>query len=182
VNRPALPDRYEVAQSPARPAQVGDVQKNLQMGWSHYNLGNFDAANKSFQDALRAEPSNSAARRGMESTERARTEYYDTTRDHTRARMLNEVNRGWEEPVPVALMTPQLKPQGRVSLPVDVPLTGTVYHFRKLKDHAALELDIDKPLEPQRKFALWVLLAGGLALTGVVLLGRKRGMREAKTA
>jgi hypothetical protein len=88
--------------------------------------------------------------------------------------MLNEVNRGWEDSVPVQSMTPQLKPQGRVSLPVDVPLDGTVYHFRKLKDHAALELDIDKPLEPQRKVALWILAGGALVIAGVEWAGRKR--------
>ncbi|MEZ0273774.1 MAG: Amuc_1098 family type IV pilus outer membrane protein, partial [Roseimicrobium sp.] len=46
---------------------------------------------------------NKAARRGMEATEQQRADYFDTARDHTRAKMLNEVNRGWEDPVPVVL-------------------------------------------------------------------------------
>jgi hypothetical protein len=111
----------------------------------------------------------------MERTEQMRVEYFDAARDHTRARMLNEVTRGWEEPVQEVVLTPQLKPQGRVSMPADVPLTGSVYHFRKLKDHAALELDIEKPLEPDRKLALWFLLGGGLVLAFIAWLGRKRG-------
>lgn len=181
MNQPGEPARYEPALTPGHSDRVRDVQKNLQMGYSHYNLGNFDAANTAFQEVLRVDPQNRAARRGMESAERARADYFDTARDHTRARMLNEVNRGWEDPVPVSMTTPQLKPQGRVSLPVEVPLTGTVYHFRKLKDHATLELDIDKPLEPERKTALWVLLAGGAVLAAVVLLGRKRKAVELQT-
>jgi hypothetical protein len=162
--------------------RVGSVQESLQFAYSAYNLGNFDKANAAFQDVLRLDPYNTAARRGMERTEQMRSEYFDAARDHTRARMLNEVNRGWEEPVQTAMLTPQLKPQGRVSMPADVPLTGTVYHFRKLKDHAALELDIEKPLEPSRKAALWFLLGGGLALAGIAWLGRKRTARERQSA
>ncbi|RBP47419.1 hypothetical protein DES53_101216 [Roseimicrobium gellanilyticum] len=174
VNRPAEPGRYEMAVTPRKAEDVRSVEKNLQMGWSNYNLGNFDAANQSFQEVLRVDPYNRAARRGMEAAERQRAEYFDTARDHTRLRMLNEVNRGWEDPVPVVMTTPQLKPQGRVSLPVEVPLTGTVYHFRKLKDHATLELDIDKPLEPGRKTALWLLTVGALVLGGIAWVGRKQ--------
>ncbi|WP_240914704.1 Amuc_1098 family type IV pilus outer membrane protein [Roseimicrobium sp. ORNL1] len=97
------PDRYEIALTPGHVQRVKDVEKGLQMGWSYYNLGNFDAANRSFQDVLRKDPYNKAARRGMEATEQQRADYFDTARDHTRAKMLNEVNRGWEDPVPVNL-------------------------------------------------------------------------------
>jgi hypothetical protein len=177
-------ERYEPALTPSRAAQVQGIEKNLQMGYSNLNLGNMDQATAAFQEVLRVDPNNTAARRGLENTERARTDYQNTTSDHTRARMLNEVNRGWEDPVPVAMgiVSPQLKPQGRVSLPVDVPLTGTVYHFRKLKDHAALELDIDKPLEPQRKMALWILVGGALVIAGVEWAGRKRRSRGRQAA
>lgn len=95
------PDRYEIALTPGHVQRVKDVEKGLQMAWSYYNLGNFDAANKTFQDVLRKDPYNKAARRGMEATEQQRADYFDTARDHTRIKMLNEVNRGWEDPVPV---------------------------------------------------------------------------------
>ncbi len=103
LERLADPDRYEPALTPGHVQRVKDVEKGLQMGWSYYNLGNFDAANKSFQDVLRKDPYNKAARRGMESTEQQRADYFDTARDHTRIKMLNEVNRGWEDPVPANL-------------------------------------------------------------------------------
>lgn len=176
-------DLNEPAVTPSRVEQVQGIEKNLQLGYSYLNLGNMDQASAAFQEVLRVDPNNRAARRGQEDTERARAEYFRTTRDHTRARMLNEVNRGWEDPVPVQLTTtPQLKPQGRVSLPVDVPLNGTVYHFRKLKDHAALELEIDKPLEPQRKVALWILAGGAVVIAGVEWAGRKRRSRIQQAA
>ena len=182
LNEPVDPNRFEPALSPAHVQRVQDVATGLQSAYNYYNLGDFDKADTTFQEVLRMEPNNTAARRGVERTAQLRAEQAETTGTQTRARMLNDVSRGWENPVPVTLVTPQLKPQGRVSMPVDVPLTGTVYHFRKLKDHAALELDIEKPLEPDRKIALWLLLAGGLALAGVALLGRKRDADKLQSA
>lgn len=38
----------------------------------------------------------------------------------------------------------QLRPTGRRSLQVEVPLAGETYHFRKLKDHAVLDLVMKK--------------------------------------
>jgi autotransporter-associated beta strand protein len=69
--------------------------------------------------------------------------------------------------------TPQLKPVGRVSLAVDVPLTGAVFHFSKIKDHALLEVTVAKPWEPRRKSALWALL-GGAVISGAVTWRRRR--------
>lgn len=97
------PDRYEVALTPQHVRNVAEVERHLQMAYSYYNLGDFDKSNRSFQEALRIDPYNKAARRGMERVEMQRAEYFDTARDHTRAKMLNEVNRAWEDPVPVAL-------------------------------------------------------------------------------
>jgi hypothetical protein len=72
-------------------------------------------------------------------------------------------------------ITPQLKTVGRVSLPVEVPLSGTVFHFSKVKDHAALDVTVVKPWEPREKAALWALLIG-LALLGAAKFMRGRAM------
>ncbi len=157
--------------------QLPDIEVSLQKGYSYLNLGDFDMATQSFADALRRDPNNLAARRGLEKVEAQRETYLNTARDDIRAKMLNEVNRGWEDPVaaqPQAqAVSQQLKPQGRVSLPVDVPLTGSVRHFRKLKDHAVLELEVKQPLAPERKVAMGILAAGGLLLAGLALIRRK---------
>jgi autotransporter-associated beta strand protein len=256
-------DRYEPALSPKHVQNVQEVERQLQLGYSYYNLGDYDRSNKSFQEVLRVDPYNSAARRGMERAEQKRSEYFDAARDQTRAKMLNEVNRGWESAVPnqfvdlnapvvrppngliggwaqvdsiedprtrlapaagapatapvlpgtgqvtpaaapmalppilaqtpptdappaqpqvegfwfnnaAALMTPQLKPVGRVSLAVDVPLSGNVFHFSKLKDHAALEVTVVEPWQPREKGALWTLLGGVVLFGGIGWLRRKR--------
>lgn len=98
------PDRYEIALTPEHVKNVQDVERNLQIAWSYYNLGDFDKSTRSFQDVLRIDPYNSAARRGMEKVEQKRSEYFDTARDHTRSKMLAEVDRGWEDAVPAVLV------------------------------------------------------------------------------
>lgn len=101
----ADPDRYNPSLTPAHVERVNDVELALQKGWGYYNLGDLDRANESFKDALRLDPYNTAARRGMESTEQQRAEYFDTAREQLRIKMLNEVNRGWEDPVPEKMLS-----------------------------------------------------------------------------
>lgn len=97
------PARHEPALTPDHVKNVAEVEKTLQMAYSYYNLGDYDASIRTFQDALRVDRYNSAARRGMERAEQKRSEYFDTARDHQRAKMLNAVNAGWEDQVPVSL-------------------------------------------------------------------------------
>jgi hypothetical protein len=77
--------------------------------------------------------------------------------------------------------TPQLKPAGRVSLVVNVPMEGTVYHFRKLKDHAILDITLKKNWRPRQISALWTLAIGALLLFAVgwlASLGRSHRARN----
>ena len=99
------PDRHEPALTPEHVKNAGEVEKALEKAYSYYNLGDPDKANRSFQEALRLDPYNKAARRGMEKVEQERAGYFETARDHTRSKMLNAVNQGWEDPVPAAFLT-----------------------------------------------------------------------------
>ncbi|HSJ02581.1 MAG: hypothetical protein ACAI34_19625, partial [Verrucomicrobium sp.] len=191
-----------LAASPEKKPEVGqkvaEVEAGLQKARSLFSTGDFDGATQAFDDVLRRDPVNSAARRGMEQAEQKRGEYFDTARDHQRSRMLNEASGRWEErrsqPQLGAAVDPfaapseashapqpqQLKPAGRLSLPIDVPLTGTVYHFRKLKDHAQVEFKVSQPWEPSRTAAVWGLGVGLLVLGGVEkLLRLQRSRRRA---
>ncbi len=94
------PDRYPPALTPEHVQKVETAQRALQKANSHVDLGNYDEAVKSFQDTLRADPYNIAARRGMERAEQHKSEYFDAARDHQRARMLNMVSEAWEDKVP----------------------------------------------------------------------------------
>jgi len=65
-----------------------------------------------------------------------------------------------------------LRPTGRRSLMIDVPVDGEVRHFTKLKDHAVLEIYLDKPWQAGTTSNLiWLGLA--LALWGVSMRARR---------
>jgi len=75
------------------------VEKGLLLANSNIEIGNYDAGIAQYQDVLRTDPYNSAARRGMETAERKRMEF-KTTYDHQRAKMLAQVDAQWEDKVP----------------------------------------------------------------------------------
>lgn len=95
------PDRWPRALTPEHVTRVQEVQRGLELANSSAQLGNYNDANEQFQDVLRKDGYNTAARRGMELVEQRKSEYYGAARDHTRAKMLNDVNEAWEIKVPV---------------------------------------------------------------------------------
>ena len=95
------PDRYEPALTPQHLANVSKVEKELRMGESFLNLGDYDSAIRRFQEVLLVDQYNKAARRGMERAEQFKADYYEAARDQTRAKRLTEVDKQWEDGVPV---------------------------------------------------------------------------------
>lgn len=122
----ADPDRWPPALTPQHVENVGKVEKGLLLANSSLEIGDYDKSLLQFEDVLRIDPYNSAARRGMENVERKRSDYFDTARDHQRARMLNMVNEAWEYKPPV---------RGLVIDPVASGGTEpTVYLTRKMQE------------------------------------------------
>ena len=95
------PDRWPPALTADHVTNVGKVQAGLLIANSSIEIGNYDAAIAQYQDVLRTDPYNSAARRGMENAERKRQAYFKTAYDHQRAKMLSAVAEAWEDKVPV---------------------------------------------------------------------------------
>ncbi len=92
---------------PGHVADVKAVQKLLWRGYSAFELGDYDDAILDYEEVLRLDPHNAAARRGMEHVEMKKGAYFDSARDHQRARMLNEVNEAWEDSVPGKSAAPE---------------------------------------------------------------------------
>ncbi len=90
------PDRWPPALTPEHVENVDKVKKGLLLGASSVEIGNYDKALEEYEDVLRIDPYNTAARRGMELAERKRGEYLKTAYDHQRSRMLNMVTEAWE--------------------------------------------------------------------------------------
>lgn len=94
------PERHNPALTPEHVSNVNEVQRGLEMGRAEYELGNYDAAEEQAQAVLRTDPYNVAARRQMITNEQEKRRYYDAARDHTRERMLRQVDQLWETQVP----------------------------------------------------------------------------------
>jgi general secretion pathway protein D len=97
------PDRWPPALTAQHVENVEKVQKGLLLANSSVELGNYEQAASQYQEVLRTDPFNSAARRGMENAERKRIEYLRSAYDQTRAKMLRQVDELWEDKVPVRL-------------------------------------------------------------------------------
>ncbi|MEN3940558.1 Amuc_1098 family type IV pilus outer membrane protein [Prosthecobacter sp. SYSU 5D2] len=96
------PDRYPPALTPGHVARVAEVKTLLELGNSQREIGEYDKSLLTFEEVLRLDPYNSAARLGMQKTEADRTRYLDAAKDHTRSKMLNDVSGAWENPVAVS--------------------------------------------------------------------------------
>ncbi|MCU0776929.1 MAG: type II and III secretion system protein [Akkermansiaceae bacterium] len=79
---------------------VDNVRRKLYTAEGNFDLGKFDEAKRVYEDVLRIDPYNSAARRGMERIAAAKSDYYRAAYDHTRAELLSQVDAAWELSVP----------------------------------------------------------------------------------
>jgi Mg-chelatase subunit ChlD len=78
------------------------VRRGLYTAEGNYNLGKYDEAKREYDEVLRLDPYNAAARRGLERVKTVSSEYYRAAYDHTRAELLSEVDQAWELTVPSA--------------------------------------------------------------------------------
>jgi Mg-chelatase subunit ChlD len=81
-------------------ATPDEVRKDLYQAEGNYNLGKYDDAKREYEDVLRKDPSNAAARKGMEQIASGKSDYYRAAYDHTRAELLAQVDNAWELNVP----------------------------------------------------------------------------------
>ena len=75
---------------------VEEVRMLLYKADGYKNLGEFRKAGLAFEDVLRIDPTNKAARRGMEAVTQMRLDYYRAAHDHARGEMLAELDGAWE--------------------------------------------------------------------------------------
>jgi general secretion pathway protein D len=94
------PIRTNPALTAEHAKDIDAVRRLLYTAEGAFNLGKFDEANRHYEDVLRLDPSNSAARRGMEKVASAKSAYGKSAFDHTRAEMLSQVDGSWELQVP----------------------------------------------------------------------------------
>ncbi len=91
----AVPPPLIIASDPAAKVHAG-----LQMAAAATDIGSYDTAIAQYQEVLRTDPYNQAARRGMEDADKKRQAYFKAAYDNQRSKMLAQVTESWEDKVP----------------------------------------------------------------------------------
>ncbi len=93
------PDYFNKTVQPGFVSKVESVKKLLLEAQGLYDSGRFDESFKRYEEVLREDRYNIAARRGMEQVNLARTRVADAAYNETRAGMITDVDKAWETPV-----------------------------------------------------------------------------------
>ncbi len=107
---------------------VDKVRRGLYTAEGNYNLGKYDDAKREYNNVLRLDAYNSAARRGLERIASAKSDYYRAAYDHTRAELLSQVDAAWELSVPA-----EAPLVDQTSFGSDAVSSGVAYITEKLK-------------------------------------------------
>ena len=78
------------------------VRRSLYKAEGYYNLGKYAEAKTEYENVLRFDIQNAAARRGLETIASAKSSYYHAAYDQTRAELLSEVDKAWDLATPTA--------------------------------------------------------------------------------
>lgn len=97
------PVRTNPALTPEHVGNVHEVQRLLTLAEGYYGLGRYDQAISTFQEVLKIDKYNSAARRGIERCNNRKMQYFAGVRDAYRAKALADVDAAYD-------MTPPTDP------------------------------------------------------------------------
>lgn len=94
------PIRTNPALTSEHAKDIDSVRRLIYTAEGAFNLGKFEEAKRHYEDVLRIDPANTAARRGMERVAAAKSASGKSAFDQTRAEMLSQVDASWELQVP----------------------------------------------------------------------------------
>ncbi|HEX7262446.1 MAG TPA: Amuc_1098 family type IV pilus outer membrane protein, partial [Luteolibacter sp.] len=117
---------------------VDKVRRALYTAEGNFNLGKYNEAKREYENVLRIDQHNSAARRGLERIAQAKTDYYRAAYDHTRAELLSQVDAAWELAVPVDAPVIQSDAYG-----ASKDTEGVAYITRKLQTIIVPKIDFE---------------------------------------
>lgn len=117
---------------------IDKVRRSLYLAEGAYNLGKYDDSFRHYEDVIRIDPFNKAARRGMERLAQAKTDYYRAAYDHTRAELLSQVDAAWELSVP-----PIISDMPGINTDGPTVAGGTTYILEKLRDITIPVIDFE---------------------------------------
>lgn len=91
------PIRSNPSLTPEHTANIDRVRRLLYEASGYYDLGKFDRAMVTYEDILRIDKYNKAARRGMELVNSAISGYSAASHDQARAELLKDIGAQWEQ-------------------------------------------------------------------------------------
>lgn len=94
------PIRNNPALTPEHVRDVEEVQRLLSLAWGYYDMARYNEADAEFNNVLKIDPYNVAARRGQEAVHQRRSNYYQATHTAYRAKAMAEVASMWAEATP----------------------------------------------------------------------------------
>jgi general secretion pathway protein D len=100
------PLRTNPALNASHARDIDSVRRLLYTAEGAFHLGKFDEAIRGYEDVLRIDPTNTAARRGMEKVAAAKSNHAASGYDHARAELLGQVDAAWETKVPAPELVP----------------------------------------------------------------------------
>lgn len=129
VLAPAMPEasvlsnQSGIASTAPSAQSLDEVRQSLYFAEGNFNLGKLDDAKREYESALRSDPYNAAARRGLERVESAKSDFARADNGNTRAELLMEVENAWELSVPAdaEIMDKDAKQSARQPRPRVVP-------------------------------------------------------------
>ena len=137
------PIRTKSALSYEHAENVDKVRRHLYTAEGYKNLGLYDEAIREYQDTLRTDPYNKAARRGMEQIHKLKDDHYASAYDEGRARLLGQVDEGWDMTVPPPATRPGDGVAARRIGPRPQPKTPVNPVEEKLEEVVIPEIDFD---------------------------------------
>ena len=117
---------------------VDKVRRGLYTAEGAFNLGKYDEAKREYNNVLRVDSYNTAARRGLERVSSVKSDYYRAAYDSTRAELLGQVDAAWELAVPAD--APILDP---TTVGADGMSSGVAYITEKLKRIIIQKIDFE---------------------------------------
>ena len=123
--RPALellahlqqPGYFNKTMGPTFIERVEEVKKLLADADGYYDSARYDLAFKKYEQVLALDPYNTAARRGEEKIDNAKSHYGEDAYNETRGRQLSDVQTGWQQP---------LRQYGRTASEIFNPVSGNL--------------------------------------------------------
>ena len=134
------PIRFNPALTPKHVRKIEEVRRLLYEAQGFNDLAQFDRAITMFEEILRIDPHNTAARRGIEAATNHKRHYFSSARDETRASMLTDVIAAWSSPVPKPIFN--LDPD--LGALRDDPLFGGASASEKLASLVVPVIDMDE--------------------------------------